>query len=468
MLGTGRKTLRRIAVPAIVAVLVAGLDVACVPASSGAEGLDRRPNVLIFLVDDMRSPGTMKVLRFVRGWFGRQGRTFTEALDTTPLCCPSRASLFTGMYAHNHGVVDNTHAGLQRFDQHSSIARYLQEAGYRTGFAGKLFNFWHVEDDPQYFDRWSVYHPTNVRNGYFDMKWNLNGRLKQVHTYSTDFIAEQGVKFIQSSEANDDRPWFLELSTYAPHLGPGPEPRYADAPVGPFPTTPAVTERDRSDKPPFVQADHATPEDGRKAREGQLRMLMSVDDLVAKVAATLRRTDETRDTLAFFLSDNGYLWGEHGVTAKGTAYSAGVHVPLLARWPGHIQAGTVDGRIVAILDIAPTILEAAGIEQAADEPMDGRSLLDRSWTRPRLLLEYWRWRGSTAPPWASIWSRHYQYTEYYDGTGEITFREYYDLDDDPWQLVNLLHDGRPANDPDVGPLHDRLTADRSCVGTACP
>ena len=176
----------------------------------------------------------MKVLRFVRHWFGRQGRTFKEALDTTPLCCPSRACLFTGQYAHNHGVVDNTHAGLDRFDQHSSIARYLQEAGYRTGFAGKLFNFWHVEDDPLYFDRWAVYHPTNVRNGYFDMKWNLNGRLKQVHTYSTDFIAEQGVKFIRSSEANDEKPWFLELATYAPHLGPGPEPAYANAPVGPF------------------------------------------------------------------------------------------------------------------------------------------------------------------------------------------------------------------------------------------
>jgi arylsulfatase A-like enzyme len=465
--GTASKLARWVAVGAILAMLVPRVDVAAAPASTGAEGSDRRPNILIVLVDDMRAPGTMKVLRFVRRWFGRQGRTFKEALDTTPLCCPSRASLFTGQYAHNTGVIDNTHAGLQRFDQHTSIARYLQESGYRTGFAGKLFNFWHVEDDPLYFDRWSVYHPTNVRNGYFDMKWNQNGSLKQVHTYSTDFIADQGAKFIRSSEANDDKPWFLELATYAPHLGPGPEPTYAKDRVGPLPMTPAMTERDRSDKPPFVRADHATLEDGRKAREGQLRMLMSVDDLVAKVAATLRQTGETRDTLAFFVSDNGYLWGEHGVTAKGTAYSAGVHVPLLARWPGHIQAGTFDGRIVAILDIAPTILDAAGIEQDADEPMDGRSLLDRSWTRPRLLLEYWRWNGSTAPPWASTWSRHYQYTEYYDA-GEITFREYYDLDHDPWQLVNLLKDGRSGNDPDIGPLHDLLTADRSCVGTECP
>ena len=436
MLGRAKKTLRRNALLAIVAVLVLGLVVVSDPARSQAGGPDPRPNVLIFLTDDQPDRGTRKVLRFVRHWFGRQGRTFKEALDTTPLCC--------------------------------SIARYLQEAGYRTGFAGKLFNFWHVEDDPLYFDRWSVYHPTNVSNGYFDMRWNLNGRLKQVHTYSTDFIAEQGVKFIRSSEANDDKPWFLELSTYAPHLGPGPEARYANASVGPFPTTPAMTERDRSDKPPFVRAQHATVEDGRKAREGQLRMLMSVDDLVAKVAGTLRQTEETRDTLAIFVSDNGYLWSEHGVTAKGTPYSAGVHVPLLARWPGHIEEGTVDGRIVAIIDIAPTIVDAAGVEPDADEPMDGRSLLDRTWTRPRLLLEYWRWRGSTAPPWASIWSRHYQYTEYYDVAGEITFREYYDLVHDRWQLVNLLHDGDPGNDPDVGPLHDRLTADRSCVGGACP
>ena len=273
-------------------------------------------------------------------------------------------------------MVDNTHAGLDRFDQHSSIVRYLQEDGYRTGFAGKLFNFWHVEDDPLYFDRWSVYHPTNVRNGYFDMTWNLNGRLKQVHTYSTDFIAEQGVKFIRSSEANDDKPWFLELSTYAPHLGPGPGPAYANAPVGSFRKTPAMTERDRSDKPPFVQAQHATLEDGRKAREGQLRMLMSVDDLVAKVAATLRQTGEARDTLAIFVSDNGYLWGEHGVTAKGTPYSAGVHVPLLARWPGHIEEGTVDGRITAIIDIAPTILDAAGSSRTPTSRWTGV----RSWT----------------------------------------------------------------------------------------
>ena len=467
MLGTARNTPRRIALSVIVAMIVPGLEVASAPASAGAGGSDHRPNILIVLTDDQRAPGTMKVLPHVRHWFGRQGRTYTEALDTTPLCCPSRASLFTGQYAHNHGVVDNTHAGLDRFDQHTSIARYLQEDGYRTGFAGKLFNFWHVEDDPKYFDRWSVYHPTNVRNGYFDTTWNLNGRMKRIHTYSTDFIAEQGERFIRGSEANDDKPWFLELATYAPHLGPGPEPEYANAPVGSLHVTPAMTERDRSDKPPFVRAERAALEDGRKAREGQLRMLMSVDDLVAKITKTLRQTGETRDTLAFFLSDNGYLWSEHSITAKGSAYDAGVHVPLLVRWPGHVGKGTVDGRIVAILDVAPTILDAVGIEQDADVPMDGRSLLDRSWTRPRLLLEYWRWKGSTAPPWASIWTKHYQYTEYYEG-GEIAFREYYNLKRDPWQLVNLLRDGRPRNDPDVEALHDRLTMDRSCVATACP
>ena len=100
--------------------------------------------------------------------------------------------------------------------------------------------------------------------------------------------------------------------------------------------------------------------------------------------------------------------------------------------------------------------------------MDGRSLLDPTWTRSRLLLEYWHWRGSLAPPWASTWTRHYQYTEYYRPNGDISFREYYDLDRDPWQLVNLLRDGRAGNDTDVGPLHRQLEEDRTCTPGACP
>jgi len=449
-------------------VLAATLGLNAVREASNAWAVPEGPNVLIFLTDDQRAAGTMASLPYVRRWFERGGRKFPDALDTTPLCCPSRTSLVTGLYAHNHGIVDNTRVGREVFDQDITIQRYLDEAGYRTGFVGKFFNFWQVETDPKYFDRWAIYDPNNVQNGYYHTRWNIDGRMRDVDRYSTDFIAALGARFIQGAEADDDRPWFLQLSTFAPHMGPGPEPRYANAPIGPLRITPAMRERDRSDKPPFVQRERATLADARRAHEAQLRMLMSVDDLVAKISKTLRRAGETRDTLAFFLSDNGYLWSEHRIQAKGYPYAEGVHVPLLMRWPGHVDAGTVDRRIVAILDIAPTILGATGIEVDAAAPMDGRSLLDESWERSRLLLEYWHWRGSLAPPWASTWTHEYQYIEYYEPNGDIRFREYYDLDQDPWELVNLLGDGRAGNDPDVGPLHRQLEQDRTCAPTTCP
>ena len=118
--------------------------------------------------------------------------------------------------------------------------------------------------------------------------------------------------------------------------------------------------------------------------------------------------------------------------------------------------------------MAPTILDAARVEPDPDEPMDGRSLLDDAWSRDRMLLESWPWGGASAPQWASLWTRRYQYTEYYAEDGDIVFREFYDLRADPWQLTNLLHDGRPGNDPDVEALHDRLRLDTRCVGAACP
>lgn len=468
MLGTARKTLRRNALLAIVAMLVAGLDIACAPTSSGAVGPDPRPNILIILTDDHRLEGTMAVLPAVGRWFGEAGRMFPNAFSTTPLCCPSRATILTGQFAHNHGILNNDDTGRTVFDEGTTVERYLQDAGYRTAIFGKYFNFWRVEDDPSFFDRWAIISPSRHSNGYRDGAWNVQGQLRTVHRYSTDYIAAQGARFIRNEERHDAEPWFLELATYAPHLRAVPEPAYEDAPVGPFRPTPAMKERDRSDKPPFLQPEHAALAGVGVARSRQLRTLMSVDDLVQKLAVTLRRTGETRDTLAFFLSDNGFLWGEHGARSKGYPYGPGVQVPLLVRWPGHIRNGSVDRRLAATVDITPTILDAAGIEPNPAVPLDGRSLLDRGWSRPRMLLEFWPWSGSSSVAWASSWAHRYQYTEYYDDAGEIVFREYYDLVHDRWQLVNLLHDGDPGNDPDVGPLHDQLTADRSCVGGACP
>jgi len=439
----------------------AGSNPTAVPAAGG-------PNVLIILTDDQRLQGTMAVLPSVRRWFGKGGRTFPNAFDTTPLCCPSRATILTGTFAHNHGITTNATAGRHIFDQDATVERYLQDAGYRTAIFGKFFNFWRVEDDPSYFDRWSIITPAPDSNGYRGGLWNDHGTLRRVHRYSTDYIAARGSDFIEDSEADDAQPWFLELATYAPHLRAVPQARYEEAPIPAFHPTPAMEERNRSDKPLFLQADSAPLSGVAIARSRQLRTLMSVDDLVKKIARTLRRAGETRDTLAIFLSDNGFVWGEHGTRAKGYPYDPGVRVPFMMRWPGQVRAGSVDRRLVANVDVMPTILAEAGIEPDPDLPVDGRSLLDPSWTRDRMLLEYWPWNGSTSSEWASLHGKRYQYTEYYAADGTIQFREYYNLARDPWQLHNRLKDGDPHNDPDVRSLHDQLTTDRSCEGTTCP
>ena len=220
------------------------------------------------------------------------------------------------------------------------------------------------------------------------------------------------------------------------------------------------------DKPPFVRAaGHLGKLD--RVRTRQLQTLMSVDDLVQAVFMELTKLHEATNTLAFFLSDNGYLWGEHRLVAdKRWPYTESVGVPLLVRWPGHFPSGAVDERLAANIDVAPTIVQAAGLPSGQD--LDGRSLLKPT-RRTQLLLEYWSAYGNV-PGWASLRTSSYQYTEYYMivGRSRVTFREYYDLSTDPDELVNLLHDGTHANDPDVGALHAALVRASSCHGTSGP
>jgi arylsulfatase A-like enzyme len=459
--------------PSLLALLV--VLAACTGFSAGhastaapagaATGAVSRPNVLIVLTDDQRI-GTMDVMPSTLRRFADQGTTFEHAFATTPLCCPSRASIFSGRYAHNHTVQSNQPGAERDFDQSATIQTYLHDAGYRTAIFGKYFNAWDLSEDPPSFDRWAIESP-NGYTGYYGGTWNVDGTLHTIDTYSTDYIADRGVRFIRSGEAHDDQPWFLELATYASHMPAYPAARYRNAPVPPLQLDPSMRERDLRDKPPYVQGRRRERvETILGTRTSQLRTLMSVDDLVRRVFQTLKANGETRETLAFFMGDNGMLWGAHGISGKQTPYTPSIRLPMFARWPGHIDAGAVDHRFVANIDVAPTVLAAAAIQPSGT--MDGRSLLDR-WTRPGLLLEYWRLKHPPdVPTWASIRTRTFQYIEYYADNGSVTFREYYDLAKDPWQLTNLLRDGKPGNDPDLGPLEAELAAARTCVGTACP
>ncbi|MGH2754674.1 MAG: sulfatase family protein [Actinomycetota bacterium] len=459
------------------AALACAVLAACTGASDpepgrqgGGGSSEGRPNVLIFLTDDQRERGTLEVMPKMLRWFGEGGTRFTEAYATTPLCCPYRATMFSGRYAHNHGVTRNQLS--KELDQSGTVQRYLRDEGYTTAVVGKFLNNWPINDDPPNFDRWAMYKSgANERgNVYNRAEFNLDGEVRRVEEYNTDFIAERAVGLLEDFEADDRAPWLMFIAPYAPHTPFDAGPKYNGAEVPPLERSPATEEADRTDKPSFVTNEPPVETSAvERLRAKQLRTLYAVDDLVDAVMTKTEELEED-NTLAFYASDGGYLWGEHGLMKKKLAYSDSISIPLLMRWPGEVAEDEKDARIVANVDLAPTILEAAGAEPELVYPMDGRSLLTGG-RRDHILSEHFPGLTTDISHWATLRSRDYQYVEHYDSEGKVAFREYYDLVEDPWQLVNVLGDDDPANDPDAGTLEElaaELTRARRCEGTDCP
>jgi arylsulfatase A-like enzyme len=431
---------------------------------AGPAAANGRPNVLLIMTDDQRADGTMEVMPLTRQWFEDGGVRFSRAYATTPLCCPSRASIVSGRYTHNHGVRTNDDANV--LDQRFTIQAYLKAAGYRTGLFGKYFNAWNFFQNPPSFDDWGI-----TTAGYTPIRLNVNGTVTTTTQYATSYVRDNAVRFIEEAENQDATPWFLNLWTTAPHSPYTPDTAYQSASVPPFSPTPANSETDKRDKPPHVQAENVDMAAVEADRANQLRTLMSVDDMVQTVFQTLEATGETSDTLAIFVSDNGFMWGEHGMRAKGDPYDPSVRIPLYVRWPGHVVAGATDSRLVANLDVAPTIADAVG-GIAPPVPMDGRSVLDTMQSRTRLLMEHegLLTEEGAGHGWAALRTATSHYIEYYDASDRqrIVHREYYDLVADPFELENLLADGSTANDPPTAALSAQLAADRDCTGASCP
>lgn len=425
---------------------------------------DERPNIMFIITDDQREG--FDVMPRTRHFFGAGGRAYPNHFVTTPMCCPSRASIMTGRYAHNHNV---HHNGVgDDFPITETLQAKLQAAGYRTGMFGKYLNRWPQSVSPPNFDSFAM---SNF--GYLDRSWNVNGTVSVIEGYNTDIVGDKAVDFIASNRGGK-QPWMMFVTPFAPHSPYTPEPAYEFADVPAFTRNPAMLEADRRDKPPFIQEQNQRYRwKGLRTRRQQYRTLRSVDDLVTRLAGELRRNEE-QNTIAIYLSDNGFLWGEHGFVGKTVPYNASVNVPMYIRWPGVIEGGTVDERLVANIDIMPTLLRAVGVEPTEGEAIDGRELFDASgaqtaWTRDRLLLEYWCIQPQFGcHRWASTRTLTSQFTEYYNDEGKVSFREYYDLTADPWQLTNLYRDGVAGNSPRIAPLRDQLAADRVCVSTACP
>ncbi|GGK01847.1 hypothetical protein GCM10010123_34700 [Pilimelia anulata] len=417
----------------------------------------QRPNVLVLLLDDAR-PESMVAMPRTRAWLGGNGRSYPNAVVTTPSCCPSRASIWSGRYAHNHGVVAQNAIG--RLDHDRTVVHDLKTAGYRTAVVGKLFNAWKIHKQPPYVDRWAL-----AGGGYDNALFNVDGKGVRAR-YSTTFIGEQINRYLDEFERDDNRPWFVNAGFVTPHSPFTPEPKYANVPFT-WDGSPATREADRSDKPRYVRNFGKSEAEGSRTRQAQLRTQLSADDAIESIRRHLAARGELANTLVVFLSDNGKFWSEHGLMEKFMPYDAAERVPLLISLPGRIDRGT-DNRLAANVDITPTILDAAGL--APSYATDGRSLLGGH-RRDRILTEYWRDsdNGAGIPPWAStLVPDRYRYTEVYDDSGRVTDREYYDLAADPWQLTNLYGDRKPGNDPAVGPLAAALAAQRRCAGAACP
>lgn len=430
------------------------------------------PNILIIVTDDQRLD-QMDVMPRTRELFGREGVRFSNAYDETPLCCPSRASIFTGRYTHNHGVGGNAPADVARLDLDTTMQHLLHRAGYQTGIAGKFFNAWDLSKAPPDFDRWAI-----TTAGYRNAPFQVDGDKRTIKQYSTDYIGDRALQMLHQFQRDPSRPWFLYVAPFAPHFPYLPDAGDATAPVPPQHFGPAVHERDLSDKPPELSEGlKKDPFGFSQAYVGELqkRTLLPVDRLVARLLAAV---GAKRSTLAIFISDNGYLLGEHGIIEnKAVPYPESVHVPMYMRWPGHVKPGTVDDRFALNADIAPTVLAAAHVKPLTDPPPDGRPLTGPA-RRDTLFLESSRFNeaietggrvAGVIPAWASIISGRLQYTQWYARDNRtVSFRELYDLRRDPDELQNLLPGGRASQAPRVTRLAQRLEKLRSCRGTAGP
>lgn len=424
------------------------------------------PNILIFVTDDQRTE-SMEVMPKTSKYFKDEGAWFPNGLSTTPVCCPARASIFTGRFVHNHGVKSFT---PYKLDQDTTLQAELQAGGYRTAFFGKYLNDWVRQDDPPFFDDWASFPQSNATT-YEGGRYNVRGKVVNGRTFSTHFLRNRAFRFLEQGEIEGDtRPWMMYISTPAAHLPFVAEPRFANARVGRWKGNEAVVEEDLSDKPSHViqpprgKCDLAC---GRSIRKQQHRTLMSVDVMVDDIMKQLEELGQSDNTLALFVSDNGIMWGEHGLGNKRFPYRQSVNVPFGMRWPNEVTP-EIDKRLVSIVDIAPTALDASRVESEAGTEMDGRSLLD-NWRRQEMLLEHWDTAIATVPKYRSLWSKDYQYVEYYDGK-EISFREYFDLREDPWQLENLLAPGSQdgPHERQVEKLSRRLDRFSRCEGSDCP
>jgi N-acetylglucosamine-6-sulfatase len=423
-------------------------------------GRPQRPNIVVILTDDQRFDTLSRMPNVERLLAGR-GVTFTNAFVTTSECCPSRASILSGQYAHDDGVVQNFgHTrGYKQFDESSTLATWLRGAGYETGLVGKYLNDYTYYGHHHIPPGWSQWDAIDSRpeERYYDYTLNENGRLVDYGSapkdYSTDVLAGKAVDFIHRARG----PFFLYFAPVAPHLPATPAPRdLAEPPALPRPR-PDFDEPDVGDKPWHhlyrrMRKPQALHFLDREIEGQQLGSLLEVDRQVGAIVNALKQRRALDNTVLVFMSDNGFLWGEHRLGGKLWPYEESIRVPLVIRAPW-IRSARVDRHLVLNIDLASTLAQLAHARPGLRQ--DGRSLVpllrgaSPPW-RDEFVEEY---LGESAlddagpPPFRALRTKHWLYVEYWNG-----WRELYDLDHDPYELSNEAHN------PTFAAVRQRLRA----------
>jgi arylsulfatase A-like enzyme len=472
----------------------------------------------------------------------RRGITFNRYYVSYPLCCPSRVSLLTGRYAHNSNVRGNVqpNGGYTGFKSRAAythnLATWLQGAGYRTIHIGKFLNGYGDEpydngtDVPPGWSAWHTVLNADTHHYFYGYTLNDNGTLdgpfgdtgswdtreygerdyfgcptstieEKPCLYETDVLSR--IAYEEMTGTSPEQPFYLQLDYTAPHgdfrrpAGPEPAPRHYtlfDGAPYPHSREEGFNEGNVNDKPRFIrEAPYLSFNDIHTYRvyyQKALASLRAVDDGVKTVLDTLGGLHRLRNTYVIFTSDNGFFYGEHRLTGgKFLAYEPATHLPFLMRGPG-IKPNTSTGQLAGNIDIAPTILELAGVE--ADKSIDGDSLVpffrdpDLRTRRPFLFESFVqtndveanpepeptgpvyarRGDGATAsiiaPPkdYEGIRLGPYKYIEWPNGEKEL-----YDINKDPNELNNIVRD--PNFFPIRAYLHAQLIRLETCVGHVC-
>jgi N-acetylglucosamine-6-sulfatase len=400
------------------------------------------PNIILIVTDDQRYD-SLRAMPTVRRLLVDRGMTLATAIVSDPICCPSRATILTGRYAHTTGVYANgpPYGGWAAFkaSESDTIATALQDAGYRTGLIGKYLNGYNTETAlyvPPGWDRWFAYASRNP--GYYDyaMFDDQSGIVSygsEPRDYSTDLIRRQATAFIR--DAPSDTPFFLMVTPKAPHSPFIAAPRHErDLDGVSVRLNAAVNEADVTDKPAYI-AERGTrdPATIRQRTRDQWETLLAVDDLVEKIYVALEDTGRVRDTLVIFTSDNGLSNSEHRWQKKQVPYEESIRVPLVVRLPGQIPPGTISNALVSNVDLAPTIADFAGATIDADGVSLRPLLIDvASSARNEVVLEHLQFGKTIIPTYCGVRTPSFMFAHY--ATGE---EELYDLVKDPRELRNV-------------------------------